>query len=332
MQEVAELAGVGIATVGRVLNERGGVKPETARKVIAAARELGLPRILPSPYQRVLRFEVLLSRPDLPLIGRMSREFSILSESLGRTALILRSILADDRAEHFAERMRTTEADAVITYAPNKEPVLEAAATLVARGIPLITLISDLPAHLRLTYAGPDHRASGLTAGWFIARMAKPGEVLVLCNHQQYQAHLMRLQGLKDALTRHSDQHTIAEVIDEGDQGRMSSLLLKAAVRRYQRVTAIYDAGAAHQAVEAVIKQYPLGSRPTFIGHELTDQTRRMIDEGTMDLAIDQNPERQARFALETLLAYFKIDDRPILPNTSGQAPFTVHGPYNIGI
>ena len=41
LQDVARLAGVGIATVDRVLNERGNVSPATARRVIEAARELG---------------------------------------------------------------------------------------------------------------------------------------------------------------------------------------------------------------------------------------------------------------------------------------------------
>ena len=39
LQDIAELTGVGIATVDRVLNERGNVAPQTAEKVLAVARE-----------------------------------------------------------------------------------------------------------------------------------------------------------------------------------------------------------------------------------------------------------------------------------------------------
>ena len=46
LKDVAERAGVGIATVDRVLNERGSVSPEITRRVIEAARELRLPRDL----------------------------------------------------------------------------------------------------------------------------------------------------------------------------------------------------------------------------------------------------------------------------------------------
>ncbi|MEK1851970.1 MAG: LacI family DNA-binding transcriptional regulator [Phyllobacterium sp.] len=52
LNDVAKLAGVGIATVDRLLNERGNVKPETALRIIRAVRQLGLQRILPHPITK----------------------------------------------------------------------------------------------------------------------------------------------------------------------------------------------------------------------------------------------------------------------------------------
>ena len=39
-----------------------------------------------------------------------------------------------------------------------------------------------------------------------------------------------------------------------------------------------------------------------FIGHELTEHTRRFLLSGTMDAAIDQNPRVEAREAIDRLL------------------------------
>ncbi|WP_281985563.1 helix-turn-helix domain-containing protein, partial [Thalassorhabdomicrobium marinisediminis] len=50
LSEIARVAGVGHATVDRVLNQRGGVKPETAKRVLDAARDLGFDRRLPTLY------------------------------------------------------------------------------------------------------------------------------------------------------------------------------------------------------------------------------------------------------------------------------------------
>jgi LacI family transcriptional regulator len=44
MMDVAKVAGVGVATVDRVINRRAPVKPETASKVLAAAESIGFKR------------------------------------------------------------------------------------------------------------------------------------------------------------------------------------------------------------------------------------------------------------------------------------------------
>ena len=333
LEDVAALAGVGIATVDRVLNERGGVKPDTARRVLAAARQLGLRRILPVSHHKGLRFEVLLTRPDLPLITRMSRAFAGLASTLDRSVIVQRSMLADDKPEHLAQRMRETKCNAVITYAQEHEIILDASAQLASAGIPVVTLISDLPAAARLAYAGIDHYAAGRTAGYFIARMARPGNMIVLCNHHSYQSHSERVRGLRDAIAHHGPHLLLADILEGGDQPALSEQLLKSALRKHPEVAGIYNAGAAHEAVEAVLASGGQSRRPVFIGHELTEHTRSMLANGTMALTIDQNPEQQARLAIDVLLQHFGHQARPSPTNGSmGATPFTLHGPYNLAL
>lgn len=61
LQNVAASAGVGIATVDRVLNDRGGVSPDTARRVLLAARQLGLRRALPVSHHKGIWIAILLT-------------------------------------------------------------------------------------------------------------------------------------------------------------------------------------------------------------------------------------------------------------------------------
>ncbi len=331
LDDVARTAGVGIATVDRVLNDRGGVSPETARRVLAAARQLGLKRTLLISHHRGLRFEVLLIRPELPLIERMGRAFADIAGTLDRSVVIQRSTLVDDRPAHLAERLRATKANAVVTYAPEDHAIHEAVAALAAAGVPVVSLISDISAASRLAYAGIDHFAAGRTAGYYTARMAPPGPVILLCNHLSYSSHNRRVAGFADALGRHGTGLAVAEVIEGSDQALPSRRLLAAALRRHPTTVAIYNAGAAHEAVEAVLRDG--GRRIVFIGHEVTPHTRAMVDAGLMSLIIDQNPERQARYTIEVLLQHFGhevgggVANRP-----EGNTPFTLHGPYNLDL
>ena len=96
LEAVAMKADVGIATVDRVVNERENVSAATRQKVLNAARELGLRRILPESEYRSVRIEVLLPRPELPLISRMNEEFRRLGQRLDRLITIHRTILKND--------------------------------------------------------------------------------------------------------------------------------------------------------------------------------------------------------------------------------------------
>ena len=70
---------------------------------------------------------------------------------------------------------------------------------------------------------------------------------------------------------------------------------------------------------------------PIFIGHEVTFETRPMLLEGLMTMAIDQNPEHQARFAIDVLLHRFGYTDHTWLeiPYRSNIA-FRLCSPENI--
>jgi LacI family transcriptional regulator len=310
LRDIAELAGVGTATVDRVLNERGNVSLKTAEKVLAAARRLKLKRVLPSSHHRLLRIEVLLARPELPLISRMNHEFSRLTERIDRSVIIQRTILKSEDARNLAHHIAATACDAVVVYAQAHPLVHSAIEKAKTRGIPVVTMISDLPDSARLTYAGTDHYSAGRTAAFFMARMMpEPGPVIVLCNHFGFQSHEERVRGFGDALVLHGPHLKVASIIEGGDDSSKSEKLLIKAFKANRAITGFYNVGAANDAAGVALRCRILERMPIFIGHELTHETRPMLVDGTMTLVIDQNPEHQARFAVDVLLHHFGYTD-----------------------
>lgn len=154
----------------------------------------------PASYHKGLRFEVILPRPELPLIKRMNEDFMQLAPSLDRS-ITQRSILKDDNPAQLASRIRATKCNAIIIYAQEDAMISEAIESAAAAGIPVVIIISDLPTSSRLAYAGIDHYSAGRTAGYFMARMARrSGPVLVLCYHLAVQGHAKRVSGITDAM------------------------------------------------------------------------------------------------------------------------------------
>lgn len=330
LEDVARLAGVGIATVDRVLNERGNVSKETVRRVLEAARSLGIRRILPDAHRRLVRIEVILARPELPIIARMRDEFARLMGGVGRPVVIQRTFLPDEAPGPLAQALLRTRCDGVIICTQEHEKITAAIAALSARGVPVVTIISDLPATRRLAYAGTDHYLAGRTAGYFMARMVhRGGPVVLLCNALSYQAHAERVRGCADYLAEHRADLPLADVLEGHDRDDLSERLLRASLQRHPDAVAIYNTGGANRAVAAAARI--VRAAPVFIGHELTDDTRRMLRAGVMTLTIDQNPERQAQFAIDVLLHHFGFPGitwvrEPYVSNI----PFTLYGPENI--
>lgn len=329
--DVAQLAGVGTATVDRVLNERGNVSETVRKTVIDAAREIGLKRVLPQSYRPMLRINLILARPELPLLQRMAQEFRSIAKKSNHLLTLHVTTIEDEQPNHIAETMLRCSYDAIIVYAQDAPKVRDAISKLRERGIPVVTMISDVSCPERLAYAGTDHFAAGRTAGFFLSKMSKgPGSIIVLCNHLGFQSHADRIAGLRSYIEEMNTDMAIARVVEGLDDRVRSRARLEAAFREVPDTIAVYNVGAANLGVRAAIEMDILPQRPVFIGHELTEHTTRMLGDSVMTLAIDQSPKLQAQFAIDVLLDHFGYDDSPAKPPYQSNVPLVLYGPEYI--
>ena len=107
--DIARQAGVGTATVERVLNGRGGVRPATVEKVVAAARALDYPRRLPEVHRGLLRIEVILVRPETTFFQRLSRAFERIGATLDPAVKVHRTFVDESDPRAIAARIASTE-------------------------------------------------------------------------------------------------------------------------------------------------------------------------------------------------------------------------------
>lgn len=333
LSDVARRAGVGPATVDRVLNERGNVSEDIAKRVISAARELGLKRYIPEEgHRRLLRIDVILARPELPLIERMNLEFRQLATSLDRSIVIHRTVLEDEKPETLARALRKTSCDAVISYMQDHPSVHSVVSELHSKGIPVVTVISDVPGSTRLGYAGIDHYKAGRTSAYFVNAVEKDaGPVIILCNHRGFQSHADRIRGFQDYLRSAGSPLVVTDVLEGFDDNAHSEMLLCEAFACRRAVAAVYNVGAANDAVVRAIDVGILSRRPTFIGHELTRQTVGYLRGGKMHLVVDQSPEIQVRRAVAMIRRHFaRADGRDDTFGANMEVPAILYGPENI--
>jgi LacI family transcriptional regulator len=328
LDDVARRAGVSLATVDRVLNERGGVSPRATRRVIEAARALGLRRLLPAPHRRHLRLDIMLTESATPFVARLAQAFIEIGATLDRAVILQRSRLNAARPEAIATRLRQSVADGILIYAEEHPAILAALQEIGQRGVPVICVTTDLPGVPRLAYVGIDHHKAGRTAGFIAGRLCRfPGQVLVVTTSLGFRAHRQRVEGFAEALRAHAPHLAIRPVLQGHDDHDRVYLMLRQALDPGANWAALYNTGGVNRAVAAALRDQGLARRVVFIGHELTPDSAALLGEGLMTLTIDQAPELQARRAIDMMLHH--LGHAEITPG-SPEIPFTLHTPENL--
>ncbi|ACB96099.1 LacI family DNA-binding transcriptional regulator [Beijerinckia indica] len=301
--DIARLAGVGTATVERVLNGRGGVRPELVKKVVIAARTLEYPRILPDLHRGLLRLEVLMVRPDTTFYQRLSRAFERIAATLDPLVIVHRNFTEEMKPEKIAQRIMSIDLPrAGLILAVPSNPVISAAVEKVmAQGLPVVHVVTRASDRVG-EFVGIDNYAAGRTAALFISRMAhRTGPVVAIC-HPIYQVHRDRIRGFSDYLHEYPGASSFEWLGFGQDEERICADLLWSALEMYPDLAGFYNAGGANSALIEVLRRHPRGRNVFFVGHELTEYTRIALQDGTMDVVLDQAPEAQARRAFDLIL------------------------------
>lgn len=315
LQQLAKLAGVGVATVDRVLNDRGGVSPATTRKVLQAAREAGLQRPLPEAYRHPWQIEVFLSGNPSFFFDTLANDFSAVASQLGYRRLTLhRTYIAESQPEKLAQRMMAAcgRRDGIIVFGHDYPAIHEALTHCRAQGVPVITLATDIPQAQRLCHVGIDQYQAGKTAGLLMSKsLHEAGEVIMLSGRIDYRAHRQRIDGFRETMAKRAPHIELREVLSGQDQREIIRTLFDQALRKAHHISGIYNTGVGNSEIKALLQRHKL--RCSVITHELYSVTREMLDTDMISYTLDQNAPAHARLALDLLLRHLEVGYQPDL-------------------
>lgn len=296
--DVARLAGVSTATVDRVLNRRPGVRPVTVERVLKAATELGyvLDAALPVGALRPLRLAFLLPAGTNRFLNRLGRLVVTSQERFASFNMRARVDYIDSfNPELLAQHLRRVgrDVEGVAFMALEHPMVREAVDWLAERGVPAVTLISDIANTRRVAYVGLDNRAAGRTAGQLVARFIgkRPAKVAMIAGSLSYRAHEEREMGF---LHLFHELYPAIEVVglregqdEEARNYRQTKMLLA----QHPDLAGIYNIGGGPEGIARALKEAGRQDEIVFVGHGLTPETRALLVDGVMDAVINQDPQ-----------------------------------------
>ncbi len=307
LKDIATQAGTSLATVDRVLHQRGGVRAHTVRRVEQAVRELEQQKGQVGLVGRKFFIDLVMHTPQ--------RFSQLVRSALEQTLPTLHPAILRART-HLAEALPVAELVAVLDQiahkgshgvllkAPDVPEVVQAVARLQARGIPVVTLVTDLPTSARCAYVGMDNRAAGHTAAYLLAQWlgSAPAGVLVSTSSSRFRGEEEREMGFRLALRQQHPQLALHEVSEGLGLHDATVALVRQRLQQCPGVEAVYSIGGANAAILQAFAQAGRRCR-VFIAHDLDADNLPLLRAGQLHAVLHHDLPHDLRQACLQLLA-----------------------------
>ena len=329
VRDVANIAKVSLATVDRVLNNRGGVSTKAEAKVKAAVAQSGYVRNLAAANlsrRRIYRFCFVVPSAETGFVALLHEALERQRDALTAEQILVQiiSVRAFDIAAQVAA-LRNLDCDAVAVMASEAPEIHEELTRLRNHGVRVITLIADLPQSDREAYVGLNNVAAGRTAAEFMGRFIRgSGPVLMIAGSLSARDHNERLMGFRQVMQeRFADMTLLPAVQGHDDATTVERLVSDAAT--VQPLAGIYAIGAGNRGLVNAVKK--IASKPVTIVHELTPTSRSGLRDGTIDLVLNQDTDTAVRAAIDAMRCL--TEARELLAH-AGKIPLTLYCRENI--
>ena len=310
VKDLAKHTKLSPATIDRVLHERGGVREDTRRKVQEAIHRLGfgkLPVSLADIPRPNLRFLVLLPKFKTGFVRRLEAGLEAAPDTVRHANLSLEFRWMHLSEQDVMDHLQGAENfDGVAMFAADTADIRGQIDGLVARGIPVATMVSDCPAAKRVAHFGIDNRAAGRTAGRLMGRFLRDpsGAIGILSGSMTLRDHGERHAGFCDILASDFPQFEILaprETFGEASRNRHAVVEL---LEQRTDLVGLYSIGGGNSGVVAGLNDMQAAGRLVVLAHERTRSTQSGLLRREIDAVIDQNPPEIARRVLGALTAH----------------------------
>jgi len=333
IKDIALQAGVSIATVDRLLNGRGGVRQHTSRRIEQAILELERQRQQIGLAGRKFILDIVMEAPlrfSAAVRSALEAEAPALHPAVFRSRYHLAEVRGATETVALLDAIGRRGSNGVLLKAPDEPEVTLAVGRLVQKGIPVVTLVTDLPTSLRLAYVGIDNRAAGETAAYLIGEWlgAGPASVLVTLSSNRFRGEEEREIGFRRALRERYPQLSIVEVSEGNGLDRGTGELVREALTRAPDIAGVYSIGGGNSAVLRAFEEAGRACR-VFVGHDLDADNIALLRARRLNAILHHDLRQDMRAAcLHIMRAHGAIPASTALMTSNIQVvtPFNLPG------
>lgn len=321
VKEIARRANVSLATVDRVINNRGGVSQKTKEKIesiikdldyqpnilarrLASPKRIKLATLIPNVSQETSFWEspfngILMAESEIKQYGvEIDKFFYDLNDKetfIAQTELILQG-----------------EFHGILIAPLFIEESTRFISILQERNIPFVFINSDIPNHNSLSYIGPDLYHSGYVVAHLISYLIKDESKILIVNiakEIEDNHPFLRIEdGFKHYVSENNRIYTIIDVeIKQTDYTSVETSISDVLAREGE-VDVIFVTSSRVFTVANYLEKNGIGKETLLIGFDFLAENVKYLQNGVIDFLICHKPQEQAYRGINTLFMHLVSD------------------------
>lgn len=319
IKEIARLAGVSRGTVDRVLNNRGAVNKDTEDKILKIAKQLDYrpnkAGIVLAAQKKKLKLGVVIFSTENPFFEDVLNGVKEAAAALAdyNCNVIVKEVHFDIAKQ--LQALKELEAEGVngIAIAPCNHPDIRSYIDeLFDKGIPVVTLNTDIEGSKRIAYVGSHYVCSGQTAaGLMNLTTGGSAHIGIVSGSPDILCHTERISGFMDIIKKDYPSLLVREIVYGHDNITETYEQTKALLKKYPDITALFFAAGGTNGGCRAIKEAGLSGKLKVIGFDIIGQIPDYLKDGTITAMICQQPKLQGSKPLDILFAYLATGEIP---------------------
>lgn len=313
IREIARQSGLSEATIDRVLNQRPGVRASTVANVQQAITDLDRQRSQLRLNGRTFIVDIVMHTPDrfsAAVKAALEHELPSLRPAAVRSRFHFRETARPAEIVKTLDDIRHRGSMGVILKASDVPEIVTAIARLQEAGIPVVTLVTDIPLSRRVAYVGIDNRAAGATAAYLIDRFLgdKPGDILIALSRSAFRGEEEREIGFRATMRERSSGRLLVEATDtDGLDASVRETTIRT-LRENPGINAVYSVGGGNRAILDAFDDVEQRC-DVFIGHDLDRDNRQLLVDERITAVLSHDLQHDMRRACHIIMqAHGAID------------------------
>ena len=313
IKEIAELAGVSRGTVDRVLNNRGAVNPATEEKIREIVKALDYrpnrAGLVLAAQKKNLKLGVILFSQNNPFFEDVLKGVKNKAGELAEynCSVIIRQVCydVDEQLKAIEDLVEIDEISGLAIAPYNDSQISDKINELWEKGIPTVTLNTDIEHSHRIAYVGSNYTKSGETAAGLM-HLLTYGDVNlgVVSGSPKILCHTERIAGFENKIKKaYPNIHITGTVVNNDDDFESYDQTLEL-LRRFPEINALFfAAGGVYGGCRAVMNLHR-EKKITILAFDKVPTTKELVEDGIIAATICQQPRTQGSKPLEILFEY----------------------------